>query len=473
MSNDNFAADQSTTTGGTTKPAGGAFNSGTNRRSTVTKTLVVARNEYINAVTSKAFIVGVALMPVFMCGAFAVQYFTRDQVDITDRKVAVVDRTGRLYDVIATQAAERNKTVFEQSESDPPKQIQPKFVIERYESDAASDERADAALSERVRQGELFAFFMIDESVFAPGENTDPPLAYHTETPSYSALPNWLERTVNNEVKRVRMQELNVDPAALAAVNQFVPMRRFGLVDADEQGNVVDAMEENRAITFGVPFGGMMLMFMMVMTVAPTMLNNVLEEKMQKIAEFLVSSVSPFQLMMGKLLGAVGVALTLSVIYLGAAYSLAVYYELDDRIPLTIYPWFMFFMLLALVIFGSIFSAIGAACSEIRDAQGLMTPVMLMVVIPMLCIGPVLDSPSSMFSRLVSLIPPATPMLMFIRIAIPPGPPVWEVILGVALALTFAVFCVWAAGRVFRIGILTQGQPATLRKLAQWVFAKE
>ena len=193
---------------------------------------------------------------------------------------------------------------------------------------------------------------------------------------------------------------------------------------------------------------------------------------MQKISEFLVSSVTPFQLMLGKLTGAVGIGLTLSMIYLSAAFGLAQYFEFADQIPTALYAWFVFFLFIALVIFGSIFSAIGAACSEIRDAQSLMTPVMLLVIIPMMCLGPVFDSPSSTFSKAVSLFPPATPMLMFARIAMQPGPEAWEIVLAVILSTAFALACVWAAGRVFRIGILSQGQAPSFARLVGWVLTK-
>ena len=246
----------------------------------------------------------------------------------------------------------------------------------------------------------------------------------------------------------------------------------FGLVTLNADGEVADAKEESRVMTFIVPFAGLMLMFMMIMSVAPAMLNNVLEEKMQKISEFLVSSVTPFQLMLGKLTGAVAIGLTLSVIYVGAAYFMSVYFEVSDRIPITLYLWFFFFLFIALVIFGSVFSAIGAACSEIKDAQSLMAPVMMLVVIPMLCMGPVLDSPSSPFAVAVSLFPPATPMLMFARIAIQPGPAMWEIILAVVLSSLFAVACVWAAGKVFRIGMLSQGQAPSFVQLVRWIVAK-
>ncbi len=439
----------------------------------VNKALAVARNEYISAVTSKAFLLGVLLMPVFMGGAFVVRYLTRDQVDISDRKVAIIDHTGNLFSVLADQAKQRNKEIFQESETGDQRQVRPRFILEKYQPKSSDGQSADAVLSNRVESQELFAFLTISEHALSHDQDDGASLAYHTDTPSYSELPNWLERTINLEAQRRRMERMGIDPLKLAIVNRRVPLRRFGLVEADENGNVLAAQEDNKIITFAVPFGGLMLMFMMVMTVAPTMLNNVLEEKMQKISEFLVSSVSPFQLMLGKLLGGVAVASTLSVMYLGAAYGASRYFDIHERIPPTLYLWFTLFLLLALIIFGSIFSAIGAACSEIRDAQGLMTPVMLMIIIPMLCLGPVLESPSSMFSRLISLFPPATPMLMFLRIAIPPGPPAWEIGLSVVLTLAFAVACVWAAGKVFRIGILSQGQPPTMRKLMHWLLSNE
>ena len=432
------------------------------------KVLAVAKYEYLIAVTSKAFLLGVVMMPVFMGGAIVVQYLTRDQVDLTPRKVAVIDKTGRLFDLIEQRNTQRSESGIFATEDGEERQTAAKFSIERVEP-GSDEQELGLQLSDRIRDDELFAFAIIEESVFDPGEQAS--IRYYSQTPSYQTLPNWLERVVNDEVKRERTEQLGLSPQDVMSLARTVPTRTFGLMERDADGNT-DAKEENRVLTFMVPFGGLMLMFMMVMSVAPAMLNNVLEEKMQKISEFLVSSVTPFQLMLGKLFGAVGVGLTLSTIYLGAAYGLARYFEISDRIPITLYLWFAFFVLLALIIFGSIFSAIGAACSEIRDAQSLMTPVMLLVIIPMMCMAPILDSPSSTFSRAISMFPPATPMLMFARIAIPPGPAIWEIVLAVILTTLFAAGCVWAAGRVFRIGILSQGQAPSFTKLVGWILTK-
>jgi len=142
------------------------------------------------------------------------------------------------------------------------------------------------------------------------------------------------------------------------------------------------------------------------------------------------------------------------------------------NVPGHLFAWFFLFQLLALLMFGSLFIAVGAACSEIRDAQNLMFPVMMVVVIPMLTWMAVLQSPASPFSRALSLFPPATPMIMFLRIAIPPGVPAWEIALGLVLTTLFMLGCVWASAKIFRLGILSQGQTPSIPKLVAWVFSK-
>jgi ABC-2 type transport system permease protein len=438
------------------------------------KVMVVARTEYLIAITSKAFLIGIVMMPIFMGGAILVQYLTRDQVDLTERKIAIVDRTQKLLEPIAQQAEIRNTQGIFAGTGSERKQTAAKFIIEPYSEpfneSAEPETRTDAVLSEQVRSGDLFAFAIIEEDAFQI--NSSAVIRYYSQSPSYQTMANWLRDVVDSEIKRQRIADLQLSSESVAAISQSIPIKQFGLVEQAQDGSISDAKEENRLLTFAVPFAGLMLMFMMIMSVAPAMLNNVLEEKMQKISEFLISSITPFQLMLGKLVGAVAVGLTLSAVYLGAVYGLAVYYEASDVVPIAIYAWFVFFLFIALIIFGSIFSAIGAACSEIRDAQSLMTPVMLLVIIPVMCMAPILDSPNSLFSKLISLFPPATPMLMFLRIAVPPGPEPWEIALGTVLSVLFAMVCVWAAGKVFRIGILSQGQAPTFAKLIGWIVTK-
>jgi ABC-2 type transport system permease protein len=101
-----------------------------------------------------------------------------------------------------------------------------------------------------------------------------------------------------------------------------------------------------------------------------------------------------------------------------------------------------------------------------------MFPVMMMVMLPFFVFMPIMQSPGSAFARWFSLFPPATPMLMLLRISLPPGPPWWEIALGVVLTTLFTLACVWAAAKIFRIGILAQGQTPSFAKLFLWLLSK-
>ncbi len=413
------------------------------------KILTVARTEYLNIVRTKAFIISIVLMPIFMGGAIVVQELVKDKIDLKERRFAVIDESGAMFDVLARAC--RDRPIKKDG-----KQVRPRFVPQQTDGDIAVRTR-------QVRDGSLFAYVVIPKDVVETGE-----VRYHTASPTSMGLPQFLRGVIDGEVKRRRFLAAQIDQALVAKLGRPIRFGTYGLQEVTASGEVAEAERVNQAQTFGIPIVVMILMFMLVMTSAPVMLNNVLEEKMQRIAEILVASVSPFQLFLGKLVGIVFVSWTLSALYLGGAGYLAFHFSVP--VPGMIYVWFLLFQLLALFIFGSIFSAIGAACSELRDAQSMMMPAMLVVMIPMFVWMPVLKSPDSTFATIMSLIPPVTPFLMLLRLAIPPGPAVWEIVLSIVLTTGFTLGCVWAAGRIFRIGILSQGQTPSFARLFRWVF---
>jgi ABC-type Na+ efflux pump permease subunit len=423
----------------------------------VSKVWRVAKTEYLNLVRSKAFLVSVFLMPFFSGGAIAIQTLLGDRADLRDRKVAVVDGTGRLLDGLVRAADERNAKETMEGGA----QARPRFVIEGASGD-------EIALASRVRGGELFAYVLIPTGAIGrdPGEVT-----YHTQNPTYEDLPRWLGGAINGEVRRIRFEERGLDRELVDELSRPVPLKQYGVAELTATGEVRKE-KVNELQTFLAPMGAMFLLFILVMMSAPMLLNTVLEEKIQRISEILVSSVSPFELFLGKLLGNVFVSWTLFLIYVGGGLFVAAHYDALHVVPFGLLGWFLFFQLLALLIFGSIFSAIGASCSEMRDAQSMMTPAMLIVMLPMFVWLPVLRAPSSTFAVVASLFPPATPFLMMLRLAIPPGPAAWEVALSVILTGSFTLCCVWAAGKIFRVGVLAQGQAPSYRRLAQWIFSR-
>jgi len=436
----------------------------------VHRTLIVTAREYKAAVKSKAFVISLVLMPVMVGGSVLLQAVMKDHVDITDRKVAILDRSGVLYDAIAEKAAERNQTQI----TDPAtgKQVRPRFLLEPVAPSGADPLDERLAQSERVRRQEIFAFVDIGPDVIAGGAGGEHArVRYYSNTPGFDDIHRWLRPTVHEIVQGRRLAENQLDPDLVKRITAPVPLETLGLVTVSaETGQVKEAERTNEIATFLVPFFLMMLMFMVVMVGATPLMQSVLEEKMQRIAEVLLGSVSPFELMMGKLLGVVGVSFTIVSVYLaGGLYALhrAGYLDL---IPLSVLGWFVVYQGMAVLMFGSVFVAIGAAVTDMKEAQSMVTPAMLLLVMPMFVWMIVIKEPTSALSTGLSLFPPATPMLMVMRAAAAPQLPLWQPLLGVLLVLITTVLFVIAAGRIFRVGLLMQGKGARIGEMMKWAF---
>ena len=467
----------------------------------MSKILSVLINEYLRAVRTKAFIIGVLVTPLLMGGGAIAMAVAENSKDLTDRHFVVVDRSEMLTETIAAAIESRNAhDIFD----DEGEQEDPKWILETWDPAEHVGERSDQVLSKRVDDGELIGFLTIGADVpeLAPdipeptGDGPelagdaaelaraeaelargDRELAWFTDTPTYNDLPNTLSYLVNTAVRRHRISGANMDADLVDKLSRREEITTMGLVEVDESGNVIDAKETDKIADVAVPVGLAIMLFMLVMMSTPALMNNVLEEKMQRIAEVLVSAVTPFQLLMGKLLAAALVSLTLGVIYVG---GLLIFVHNASIVPPAVVEaldlgtllLFGVFLILTLLIHGSIFAGLGAACSEIQDTQTLLMPAMLIMILPMMFLGPVIQSPDGTLAKVLSFFPPATPMIMFMRVGIPPGVDWWELPLALVLCLAFAILSVWAASRIFRVGILMQGKAPSWRQMWTWIRAE-
>jgi len=142
-----------------------------------------------------------------------------------------------------------------------------------------------------------------------------------------------------------------------------------------------------------------------------------------------------------------------------------------DLINIALVAWFLLFLVCAALTYGSIFLALGSACSDLRDAQSLLQPAMILVVLAYIGSFVVMRAPDSTLAVAMSFIPTMTPFTMMLRMSITPTPPVWQVMLSLVLAVATTVAIVWAASRIFRIGILMQGKAPNLPELLRWIRA--
>lgn len=302
-------------------------------------------------------------------------------------------------------------------------------------------------------------------------------LDFHSDNPSDDLLRNWLTASVNAETRSRRFHAAGIDQSIADRLDQPLAVDNLGLFDRDQSQStgeiaVKAAQKVDPIRTFVVPAVLMFAMFFVIMSSSPQLLNSVLEEKMSKISEVLLGSITPLELMMGKLLGNLGVGVVLAVLYMGSGYSVAAYYGYADMVSPTLFVALAVFLLVAILLFGSLYMAVGAACNELKDAQSLMMPVMMVSMLPAFVWMAVLKSPSSPLAIGLTLFPPATPFLMLMRLALRPAPPFWQVGLSIVLATLTAFLCVWAAAKIFRTGLLMQGKAPSFAELARWVMAK-
>lgn len=434
------------------------------------KVLAVALTEYRHVVLTKSFLLSL-LFPLLIYGTlFAAQVFLGDQTDLKDRELVVVDRTGRILEGLQEANRERNRSDDVMRDG---KQVSPIFIISGYGAEAIPDDKELLVeLSERVREGEIFAFAIIGRDYYPPEGGEEDWLQYYSDSPTFNRLPDWLAGTTREIVEEQRFREAGYDRREINPLTSHNRLERYSLAEVDEEGNLIEPEEENRLAAFLIPFGLVMLIFISIQMTTPILLNSVIEEKMQRISEVLLSSVSPFQLLAGKLISGVGVGLTFSAVYLLSLALTLGYFEKMEWVPAGTYFWFLLFLIAGMLAFGSLFAGLSAACQDLKDSQNFAGTLVLVLVVPMMLSFVAIESPDGPLSNFLSLVPPFSVMGMVVRVAIPPGPPEVLIYLSLALNIAFAVVVVWASSRIFRIGILSQGKTPSWKDLLRWLFQR-
>ncbi len=442
------------------------------------KIWVIAGREYRAAVRTKSFVITLVLLPVLMAGSAAVQYFTKKQADTRDKHFAVMDLTPgqKIFPILKAAAEDRNQEVIDKKTGQKDK---PRYLLEAVHPAGDTEQAIKEMryeLSQQVRHNKLWGFVEIGPGITKPfllGQRPSPKttyLRYQTNHLTSQAFPNWLQTQLIVAITSVQTHQSPEAIEAQSKNQQVLALHQEGLSEKDAQGNIVEPKATHVVARFIVPGALVALMFMIVMLSSAPGMQGVVEEKMQRIAEVLLGSLPPFHLMLGKLLGLMGVSLTVAAVYLGGAFWAAQKYGFTDFLSAPVLIWYFLFQILAVLMFGSLFLAIGAACTEIKETQTLVMPVMLIACVPMFLLSTAMEDPNNPLVVAASFFPPSTPMLMMARVAISPGPPLWQPLVGMLLVVLVTLGCVYAAGRIFRVGILMQGKGAKFSQLFQWVF---
>jgi ABC-2 type transport system permease protein len=444
------------------------------------KIALIAGREVMAAITSRGFVVGLILAPTMMViMAVAMPWLMTAPGPLIVGEVGVVDPTGRVLAELGRSiapeaiAARRERTRAEAvaiatngavAAGPPPLNITgepPRLtLVDQTGSGVDAGRRWLMQPSAEVRR---LALVVTHASAVMPAGT---PPAFGTY--DLYVAPN-LDDRIETEVRRAVREALvtaragarNVNRDELDSLTQVSPPRSMTVLASGDRTT-------ERGFNRLMPFVLAGLLVFGVMIGGQTLLTATVEEKSSRVIEVLLSAVSPFELMAGKILGQMAVGLMVMALYLGLGVLMLTSFAMLGLVNPWLVACLLCFFVINYFLFASLFCAIGAAVNEMREAQALMMPVMLLLMGPWLVAPAIAREPNAVFSVVLSFIPPANLFAMLVRMASSSPPPAWQVGVTMAIGVAAAVATTWCAAKVFRVGLLMHGKPPNFATLVRW-----
>ena len=437
------------------------------------RVLLIAKRDYLQTVLSKAYIIGLVLVPILIGASFLATSFAM-RGNAKDQHIAIVDHTG-VAAAAVIQAAEElsHRATLDKAVPNAPGglRIFPRIIFEQIQPEA--DETAQlVSLSDRIRRGELVMVLDISADALAPIKEDPPkdPVRMYSNSSGLDQVGIAIQSAVEDGLRRLRLSQLGIDPARAPDIFRGIPVVSMGLVSKDPvTGKVEGGDRKNPVQAVLVPVFLTVLLMMVVLLGAAPHLGAIAEDKMQRVFEMMLCSASSFELMAGKVVASLGTSLTSSIFYIAGGLLALAGMAAFGLAPLNLLPWFFVYLIADVAMLSAWSVALGSACSTPQDAQSLAFLLVVPVMIPMLLLTPVMAQPNGALATTMSFIPPFTPLVMLLRQAMPGGVPWWQPWVGLVGMIAFAAAVIWAAARIFRIGILSQGKAPKLGELVQWV----
>jgi ABC-type Na+ efflux pump permease subunit len=278
-----------------------------------------------------------------------------------------------------------------------------------------------------------------------------------------------LDVRIQNEIRNAASEAI-VSARVRAAGFDRQQIDRLTRVERGPSMTVTDAGESPTSNAFNgvMPMGFALLLMISVMSSGQYLLTTTIEEKSSRTMEVILSAVSPLELLTGKILGQMAVGLTILVIYSSIGIFGLISMAMFGLLDMSLLIYLFIFFLITYVVMGSLMAAIGSAVNELREAQSLMTPITLLLMVPWLFWYPISRDPNSLFATVVSFIPPMNAFAMLLRLTSTAPPPIWQVWLSIVVGVVAAGGALWFASRIFKIGLLMHGRPPDFATLVRW-----
>jgi len=424
----------------------------------------ILKREYLTRVKSRGFWIATLLLPLAMAALVVLPSLIAMRSRAT-LKMAVVDELGGVADRLERRLAEpEDRTELPAAAA---AQAPATGYTVEVLTPGADPAALRAALDRRVLAGEIDAWLWISAAGLERNR-----VEYHAESVSNFITQGRLEHALSALVAAARLERAGLDAARVAALTADVEL---DTVRVSAEGSRQEAGMAGFFLAYFLFF----LLYTVVAIYGQQVMNGVLEEKNNRIVEVLIATVRPLELMVGKLAGIGAAGLTQLAVWMvamlvlsapGLLGALAIGgggFQIPPVTPALVVHFLLLF-LLGFFLFSSLYAAIGAATNNTQEAQQFAGIVIPLLVGPVLFMMPVINDPDSTLSTVLSLLPPFTPLLMMLRIAVK-MPPLWQILAGYLLTAAFVAGLVWLCARIYRVGILMYGKKPTFAELWRWI----
>lgn len=422
------------------------------------KLWLVMKREYKTRVVAKGFVISTIAIPVLLVGMVFFEAKISSGGPGQAFKLAVLDESGTLGRLVGENLAAEQRSGGK-----------PEFVIDAEPGLPRSLAAARSRLDELTRSGSLDGYLWIPAGV-ATGE-AQPELFERSENLLQSKYA--IEQAISEAVIAGRLQAYGVAPAHVESLIDPVSLKTMHL-------NATRGQSEDNGQGYAIAVIMAMILYFALLMYGIITMRSILEEKSTHTMEVLISSVRPFELMAGKILGVAAVGLTQFLIWavtagLLAAYGLSMAHAfspgaagLNFHIPTVALICFVLYFIGGYFLFASLYAAIGAAVSDHNDAQQIQMPVTLLLVAGIILLGVVGRDPYSTEAVVLTMIPFFSPVLMVFRVAMS-NPPLWQIALSIGILAATCVGVVYVTGRIYRVGVLMYGKRPSLVELFKWI----
>lgn len=430
---------------------------------------LILEREYLERVKKKSFLIATILTPLIFPLIIGLTVVLTKMDSNEDKTIYFIDDSGFFQD-----------------------------GLEISEYNVISKEVPLDSAKNAVVRGEAFGVLYVpDFELEDPGG-----IAYYSKSSPGLTFLSKFRSPIRDRLEDLRIDKLNLDKELIQQIKVDFDIATFNMTDSGE------SKKSSTAISSGMGYASALLIYMFVFIYGSFIMQSVLNEKTSKIVEVIVSSVKPFHLMLGKVLGVGAVALTqflIWIILIGGFTTLAAGYfgyeamsgadtqaiqeqmqtsangeapefvtnllDVIYTLPITqILVMFLLYFLGGFLLYGALFAAVGSAVDSLQEAQQFTLPISLPIIASIVLMTVVLQNPDGPASVALTMIPFTSPILMMARV--PFGVPIWQIAISISLLAAGVLGALWLAGRIYRIGILTTGSKVTYKTLAKWLTMK-